>query len=243
MWKLIKSAWWLIVSAATLIGIFYIPADVESVGEAVAPWGRVVNVVDQNAALWIFSITLFAYLVWLQAVAPFLSWYSGGRGWLESEEAAKIMFSYLERHDDIRRAVARNKSQSHPLPLSGALAAFFQKGVSEGIIKAKGREDYFDDYKPVPPGSSFQDGGLFGELGDLKEYLAAYPLGGADPLIDLRFKKSSIEAYIAFLKRDASSRNNGKALEQKGGLETASANLVVQISLILLNADLCQFLR
>ena len=36
MWKLIKSAWALIVILATLIGIFYIPADVDSAEEITA---------------------------------------------------------------------------------------------------------------------------------------------------------------------------------------------------------------
>lgn len=217
MWKLIKSAWWLIVSAATLIGIFYIPADVGSAGEAAAPWMRVINMIDQNAALWAFSLTLFACLTWLQAIGPFLTWYRSGKGWIESEEAAKIMFSYLKRHDLIQHEVAGNKRKGHPLPISGALAMYFQEGVREEIIKAMGREEHFDEYKPVPPGSSFQDGGMFGDLGNLKEFLAAYPQGEADPLIDLRFKRSSIEAYIADLKRDAVSRNNGKALQKERG--------------------------
>lgn len=217
MLKVIKSAWWLIVSAATLIGIFYIPADVDGVGEAAVPWMRVINMIDQNTALWIFSLTLLTYLAWLQAFTPFLSWYRNGKGWIESEDAARIMFAYLKKHDSIRQDVADNKSQSHPLPLSGALAMYFQEGVREGIIKARGKEEHFDEYKPVPPGSSFQDGGMFGDLENRKEFLAAYPKGEADPLIDLRFQKSSIEAYIADLKRDAASRDNGKALQKKRG--------------------------
>lgn len=53
---------------------------------------------------------------------------------------------------------------------------------------------------------------MFGESSNSEEQLAAFPAGANNPLIDLKFKRSSVEAYIEDLNRDASDRDCAQAL-------------------------------
>lgn len=63
----LKKFWFLVVSVATLVGIFYIPIDTISADEAAAPWLRFLAMFDQNTALWLFSILALCYIIWMDA--------------------------------------------------------------------------------------------------------------------------------------------------------------------------------
>jgi hypothetical protein len=219
MWRIIKSSWLFVVTAATLLGIFYVPVDTIGIENAAEPWRRWLAMVDQNTALWVFSICLTLYLAWIEAARPALKWYRAGRGWIDSEEAGKLLFDYLKQHKFARDDVASNKSQSHPLPFSGAMAPYFEKGLNDGIIKARGHEENLDNYQDVPSGVRVKDGKMFGALSELKEELAAIVDGSDTILIGLIFKKRSVQEYIRHLQRDALDQDRAQALQKESRAE------------------------
>jgi len=74
----VKKFWVALVTATTLVGIYYIPIDTIGIEEASTPWRNVFLTVDQNNALWCFSILCVLYLVWIET-RPFVSDFLYGR--------------------------------------------------------------------------------------------------------------------------------------------------------------------
>ncbi|MBW8300780.1 MAG: hypothetical protein K0M60_14355 [Hydrogenophaga sp.] len=59
---LIKQFWKAIGVAFFLLGIFWLPKDLEDYPQAAEPWLRFIAMVDQNTALWFFSSCLAAWI-------------------------------------------------------------------------------------------------------------------------------------------------------------------------------------
>jgi hypothetical protein len=70
MWFL-RKFWVVIVTAATMVGIYYLPADTISIQEASGPWQKLLAMIDQVAALWTLSFVLLSYLGWIE-VRPYI---------------------------------------------------------------------------------------------------------------------------------------------------------------------------
>ena len=58
----------------TLLGIFWVPKDLEDWEVAAEPWMRWLSMFDQTAALWAFSVAALIYILWMDA-RPFLKAY------------------------------------------------------------------------------------------------------------------------------------------------------------------------
>ncbi len=54
--------WAIVGFALTLFGIFWVPKDIADWKQAAQPWMGWLAMVDQNSALWAFSIALFIYI-------------------------------------------------------------------------------------------------------------------------------------------------------------------------------------
>jgi hypothetical protein len=67
----LKKFWVVIVTFASLVGIYYLPVDTIGLDEASGPWRRVIAMIDQNTALWIFGMICLAYISWIE-VRPFV---------------------------------------------------------------------------------------------------------------------------------------------------------------------------
>jgi hypothetical protein len=55
MWWFIQKFWILLVTAATLVGIFYIPVDIREAREAGEPYAAHADLVTQTSALGVFD--------------------------------------------------------------------------------------------------------------------------------------------------------------------------------------------
>ncbi|WP_375207736.1 hypothetical protein [Hyphococcus sp.] len=71
MWWFLKRFWVALVTVATLIGIYYMPADIEGVNEAGEPYRRLADVFSQEQALWTFAVLTTLYIIWMD-VRPWL---------------------------------------------------------------------------------------------------------------------------------------------------------------------------
>jgi hypothetical protein len=91
MLKALRACWRSISAGMFLLGLFWLPADVEQYGQALSPWQRLWAMVDRETLLWAFALGLFAWLVWTD-VRPFV------RGRLRARFPA--------RHAEILRAIS-----------------------------------------------------------------------------------------------------------------------------------------
>lgn len=66
MLKVISRFWRAIGAASLLLAIFWLPKDIADSAEAAEPWRRALTVVDQNAALWLFSVGVLSWLIWTE---------------------------------------------------------------------------------------------------------------------------------------------------------------------------------
>lgn len=78
MWFL-KTFWRSLLLSATLIGLIFLASDLGDVPEAIEDWRRVFAVIDVNTALWIFSLTALAYIIWIDARPLYERWRKGDR--------------------------------------------------------------------------------------------------------------------------------------------------------------------
>lgn len=77
--KLLLRLWAATGFTLTLFGIFWLPKDIEDRADAAAPWKRWLDLLDQNAALWVFALLATIYIVWIAVAPPILSWLRGRR--------------------------------------------------------------------------------------------------------------------------------------------------------------------
>ncbi len=61
--------------ALTLFGIFWLPKDIQDWKDAAQPWKRALAMVDQNTALWVFSIVLLLYLVTIELLPRAITYF------------------------------------------------------------------------------------------------------------------------------------------------------------------------
>lgn len=57
---------------AALVGIFFLPSNIEDAGHALAPYKRFAELLTQSHALWIFAVLALIYIVWMD-LRPWLS--------------------------------------------------------------------------------------------------------------------------------------------------------------------------
>ncbi len=62
MWRIIRSFGKVLFWLGSLLGLFYLPADVMNPNEALGAWGRIIGHFD----IWIFSLILVVYLAWVE---------------------------------------------------------------------------------------------------------------------------------------------------------------------------------
>jgi hypothetical protein len=69
--NLVKRFWIALGFALTLLGVFWVPKNLEDSHEAATAWQRLFAMVDQNGALWVFSIAALLYIFWID-VRPYV---------------------------------------------------------------------------------------------------------------------------------------------------------------------------
>jgi hypothetical protein len=69
--KFVRMFWKSLTAGMFLLGLFWLPADVQSYSQALGPWQRLWALLDRETLLWIFALGLFAWLVWTD-VRPFM---------------------------------------------------------------------------------------------------------------------------------------------------------------------------
>jgi hypothetical protein len=60
-----------------LLTLIFLASDVRDIPQALAGWRRMFAMIDQNTALWIFSISALVYIFWVDA-RPFIERWRGG---------------------------------------------------------------------------------------------------------------------------------------------------------------------
>jgi hypothetical protein len=121
---LTKRIWVLVVSVATLIGIFYIPADTIGIEEAARPWQRWLAMIDQNTALWIFAICCVCYMGWIE-VRPFLAGMIKRKQVEETNYSEKIIETFGV--DDAKRRI-RFSERASQLRAAAQTASYMEMG-------------------------------------------------------------------------------------------------------------------
>ena len=71
MLKVVRGVWKSIGAGMFLLGLFWLPADLQTYDQALSPWQRLWAMTDRETLLWVFALGLFAWLVWTD-VRPFL---------------------------------------------------------------------------------------------------------------------------------------------------------------------------
>lgn len=71
MFRVIKKFWDVFVALLTLLGIYQLPKDLQDAPEASSPWRKLIAMLDQNTALWLFAGIATAYIIWVD-IRPFL---------------------------------------------------------------------------------------------------------------------------------------------------------------------------
>ena len=61
--------------ALALFGFFWLPKDIEDRGEAAVVWWKWFAMIDQNTALWVFSILMAVYITWVNVRPSILTWW------------------------------------------------------------------------------------------------------------------------------------------------------------------------
>lgn len=99
-----------ISSAAALIGIYYIPIDTLGIEDASGPWRKLLSMIDQNSALWFFSISCVLYLIWVET-RPFFRDFLFGRMELKFKHVSNAI-SGEQKTSDAVYIVLNNTKQT-----------------------------------------------------------------------------------------------------------------------------------
>jgi hypothetical protein len=103
MFRLARMFWKSITAGMFLLGLFWLPADVQSYDQALGPWQRLWSLFSRETLLWIFALGLFAWLVWTDA-RPFI------RG--------KFKRKFPPKHAEICRKLADHLGEMRQLALA-----------------------------------------------------------------------------------------------------------------------------
>lgn len=125
----------------SLVGIFWLPKNIEDIGEAAGTWRRFAAMIDQNAALWALALTSAVYIVWMD-IRPYVRARFGSPKPLTERQEIRAGARALIRDLDGRLQYVRQAMASND---KGALQRWRKKANYQGthfesVILASPRE-------------------------------------------------------------------------------------------------------
>lgn len=72
--QLIIRFWKTLGVLTLIIGVIFLPKNLQGLGEAAEPWRRMWSIVDQNTALWIVAITMGGWIIWTDVRPYWREW-------------------------------------------------------------------------------------------------------------------------------------------------------------------------
>lgn len=72
--RFFNSIWRLILAALTLLGVFYLPVDIQQSDQALKPWQKLIAMIDQLTALKIFGVLAVFWIAWIDLRPFFYRW-------------------------------------------------------------------------------------------------------------------------------------------------------------------------